>query len=190
MASQSAGGVKMRFYTYQECDEWSRGRARKGPEYLPPSLPDVAPDLVRKVVRIPDDAHVLHHFASAVVVEMCAVSQDEILFWATDWSSLSPWHLYFRLRQSYGDFRLLDEAPGHLFLPHENEDLASFLSIAMANYWDGYLLPRINHVRAVLKDVFIDFYADDKQTLEFVDELKKKWPEASSTVPEELRNEP
>ena len=111
---------------------------------------------------------------------------DPVLFWVTDWSESSPWHLYYKLRQSYNDFRLLGEAPGHLFLPHETEDLAAFLSIAMASYWDGYLLPRLNYVSAELKDVFIDFYADDEQSLEFVRGLRKKRPEETSTVPEEL----
>ena len=49
------------------------------------------------------------------------------------WESSENLHLYYRLRNSYGDLRLLHEAPGHLFLGHESEDLASFLQIAMLN---------------------------------------------------------
>ena len=172
----------MRFYTYQECDEWSRGRARKGPEYPPPPLPDVAPNLVRQVLRIPDDAHVLHHFARAVAREIQR-GEESILFWATDWSNYSPWHLYYKLRQTYGDFRLLHEAPGHFFLPHETEDLVSFLSIAMANYWDGYLLTELDYPSAVLEDVFIDFCSDDEESLGFVDGLRTTWPKDRYVVP-------
>ena len=52
------------------------------------------------------------------------------LLWITEWSiwpSSENWHLHYKLRHSYGDLRLLHEAPGHLFLGHESEDLASFL---------------------------------------------------------------
>jgi hypothetical protein len=47
------------------------------------------------------------------------------------WGSGENWHLYYKLRQAYGDQRLLHEAPGHLFLEYEVEELASFLQIAM-----------------------------------------------------------
>ncbi len=56
------------------------------------------------------------------------------------WAGSENWHLYYKLRQSYGDNRLLDDAPGHLFPPHEAEDLASFLQLSMLNGWGGYVL--------------------------------------------------
>jgi hypothetical protein len=64
------------------------------------------------------------------------------LLWITEWRIWGPGnsHLYYKLRQSYGDQRLLEEAPGHLFLEHESEDLASFLQLSMLNGWGGYLL--------------------------------------------------
>jgi hypothetical protein len=49
------------------------------------------------------------------------------------WPSSENWHIYYKLRQSYGDHHSLAEAPGHLFLEHEAEDLASFLQLAMLN---------------------------------------------------------
>jgi hypothetical protein len=48
------------------------------------------------------------------------------------WQSSENWHLYYRLRQSYGDHRLIEEAPVHLFLEHETYDLISFLQIGLA----------------------------------------------------------
>jgi hypothetical protein len=63
------------------------------------------------------------------------------LLWITEWSAWpnsGNWHLNYKLRHSYGDLRLLHETPGHLFLEHELEDLASFLQIAMGNGW-GWL---------------------------------------------------
>ncbi len=35
------------------------------------------------------------------------------------WPSFENWHLYYRLRSSYGDNRMLHEAPGHYFLEYE-----------------------------------------------------------------------
>ena len=55
------------------------------------------------------------------------------------WGSNNNWHLYYRLRQSYGDRLLMWEAPGHLFLDYEMEDLATFLHVAMLFGWDADL---------------------------------------------------
>ena len=73
------------------------------------------------------------------------------LVWITEWGiwgSSENWHLYYKLRRSYGDLRLLHEAPGHLFLGHESEDLTSFLQIAMLNGWGGYILTQADYLNA------------------------------------------
>jgi hypothetical protein len=50
----------------------------------------------------------------------------------------------------------MDEAPGHLFLEHEEEDLASFLHIAMLFGWDAEIWPRVPYITAKLShDEFI-----------------------------------
>ena len=75
-------------------------------------------------------------------------------------------HLYYRLRQSHSDLRLLHEAPGHLFLAHESEDLASFLQVAMFNGWGGYILTEANYVNAFFShDESIEFFAEDGANL-------------------------
>jgi hypothetical protein len=77
------------------------------------------------------------------------------------WSSSENWHLYYKLRHTYGDKRLLQEAPGHLFLEHEAEDLASFLQLSMLNGWGGYFLTEANYVNAFFShDEYIDFFAE------------------------------
>jgi len=82
------------------------------------------------------------------------------------WAGSENWHLYYKLRQSYGDNRLLDDAPGHLFLPHEAEDLASFLQLSMLNGWGGYVLTEANYVNAFFShDEFIDFFAQNSENL-------------------------
>jgi hypothetical protein len=89
--------------------------------------------------------------------------RNPALVWITEWGiwgSSENWHLYYKLRQSYGDLRLVHEAPGHLFLGHESEDLASFLQIAMLNGWGGYILTQADYVNAFFShDEYIDFYA-------------------------------
>ena len=91
------------------------------------------------------------------------------LLWVTEWGiwpSSENWHLYYKLRQTYGDQRLLYETPGHLFLEHEAEDLASFLQIAMLNGWGGYVLTQANYVNAFFNhDEYIDFFAGHDQDL-------------------------
>jgi hypothetical protein len=49
-------------------------------------------------------------------------------------------HLYYRLRQSYEDFRLLHEAPCHLFYRHEWPDLLTFLQVGVLNLWNIHVV--------------------------------------------------
>jgi hypothetical protein len=91
------------------------------------------------------------------------------LLWITEcgiWPSSENWHLYYKLRQAYGDQRLLHEAPGHLFLEHEAEELTSFLQVATLNGWGGYVLTDANYVNALFShDEYIDFFADNNDNL-------------------------
>lgn len=95
--------------------------------------------------------------------------RNPALVWITEWGiwgSSENWHLYYKLRQSYRDLRLLHEAPGHLFLGHESEDLTSFLQIAMLNGWGGYVLTQMDYVNAFFShDEYIDFFAAHDQNL-------------------------
>jgi hypothetical protein len=92
-------------------------------------------------------------------------------------------YLYYQLRQSYGDRQLIEDAPGHLFLPHETEALGSFLFLAMTHYWEGYLLEVHDYVNAKLtNDEYIDFFSDRKENLEFVADLRKLSPETGSAT--------
>jgi hypothetical protein len=82
------------------------------------------------------------------------------------WPSSENWHLYYRLRQSYGEQRLLHEAPGHLFLDFEAPELISFLQVALLFGWGGHLLPVAGFARAfVSHDEFVEFATDDPAIL-------------------------
>lgn len=66
---------------------------------------------------------------------------------------------------------MLQEAPGHLFLEYEPEDLASFLQLSMINGWGGYILTDMNYVNAFFShDEFIDFFAEQPENLASVRE--------------------
>ena len=69
---------------------------------------------------------------------------DECLLWVTQWGvwpSSENFHVFYRVRESYGERRLLYNAPGHLFLKHETADLQAFVESAFLCGWDFYLLP-------------------------------------------------
>lgn len=156
----------MRFYTKEECEERLRGRNRV--------KPDSAAGLAMQHVDYPDEPYrifaLAHWIASSITYRM------DVLLWITEWDiwpSSENWHLYYKLRQGYGDLRLLHEAPGHLFLAHESEDLASFLQIAMLNGWGGYVLPHAPYVSAFFShDEYINFYAESEADLA---EVRTKW---------------
>jgi hypothetical protein len=150
----------MRYYTKNECEEWLRGLERAKPEETPG---------VRKAhVHYPPSRSRLFYLVHWISSNL--MYRSPALLWITEWGiwgSSENWHLYYRLRQSYGDLRLLHEAPGHLFLGHESEDLASFLEVAMLNGWGGYFLTQANYVNAFFShDEYIDFFASPNGNLE------------------------
>ncbi len=63
------------------------------------------------------------------------------------WPSSENLHLYFRLREAYGNRELLDDSPGHLFLRHEQNDMITFVQVALMNAWDLHLFTSQNYGR-------------------------------------------
>ena len=70
-------------------------------------------------------------------------------------ASSQNWHLYYRLRQSYGDQRLVDEAAGHVFLDYEEADFVSFLQIGILAGWDMWLVPQLDYGKADTARIFV-----------------------------------
>jgi hypothetical protein len=149
----------LRFYTEQECEEWLSNRKRQ--------KPDAAPNLGRKRIDYPREPYRFYSYAHWIAISQ--MYRRPALLWITEWGiwpSSENWHLYYKLRQSHGDQRLLHEAPGHLFLEYEAEDLSSFLQVSMSNGWGGYVLTEANYVNAFFShDEFIDFYSEDEGLL-------------------------
>jgi hypothetical protein len=143
----------MRFYTKEECDRWLHDRGR--------TKPDGEPRIYSERIDYPKEPH--HIFGTANWIAASLTFRQPTLLWITEWGiwpSSENWHLYYRLRQSYGDLALLHELPGHLFLEHESEDLASFVQIAMLNGWGGYILTHADYLNVFFShDEYIDFFA-------------------------------
>lgn len=153
----------MRFYTENECEEWLRGRERRKPKEIP--------EIHRELFAYPPEGYRYFHLAHWVASSL--VCRRPALLWIQEWGiwpSNENWHLYYKLRQTYGDQRLLPEAPGHLFLEHESEDLATFLQVAMLNGWGGYILIHAGDVNAFFShDMYIEFFAEKS---EYLDEVR------------------
>ncbi len=149
----------MRFSTTDECEAWLTARERPKPEAVEGCLRHRRP-YPREPYRM---FYIAHWIATELTYRMPA------LLWVTEWGiwpSSENWHLYYRLRQSHGDHRLLDEAPGHLFLEYETEDLASFLQLSMLNGWGGYVLTHANYANALFShDEYLDFYSANQNML-------------------------
>ena len=149
----------MQFYSSQQCEQWLSQRDRTRPEENR--------SLMVKRVEFPPEAHRFYPAACAIAHSL--TYRRATLLWVTEWGiwpSSENWHLYYQLRQLNGDNRLLDDAPGHLFLDHEAEVLSSFLQIAMLNGWGGYILTDANYVNAFFShDEYIDFFSENAENI-------------------------
>jgi hypothetical protein len=150
----------MRFFTEHEASDWCRDRVRLDERKRP-----ISPSAERHHVRVdlPGDHSRLTWFCRHL--EQSLQPRDSCLLWVTDWGiwpSSENWHLYYRLRQSYNDVRLLHEAPAHLFLNYEEADLVTFLEIGVLCGWDMHLVPAVGYARAfVSHDEYVEFAADE-----------------------------
>lgn len=156
----------MRFYTQEECEQWLRGRQRL--------KPDAISEIQKERVPYPKEPYQIFSMAHWIATSL--TFREPTLLWITEWGiwpSSENWHLYYKLRHSYSEVRLFHEAPGHLFLEHESEDLASFVQIAMLNGWGGYILTHANYVNGFFShDEYIDFFAERGENLV---EVRKKF---------------
>lgn len=150
---------QLRFYTEGESEIWLSERGRTKPELVP--------DVRTERIEYPNKAYGYCFIANWVAANLAY--RRPVLLLITEWGvwgSSENWHLYYKLRHSYGDHRLLHEAPGHLFLEYETEDLASFLQIAMLNGWGGYVLTEANYTNAFFShDEYFDFFDDNQANL-------------------------
>jgi hypothetical protein len=134
-------------------------------------MPDAVANCSRLRVDYPTEPHRIYYFAHWIATQL--TYRQPALMWITEWGiwpSSENLHMYYRLRESHGDRSLLVEAPGHLFLEYEAEDLASFLQLSMLNGWGGYVLTEANYVNLFFShDEYINFFSKDKSNFDEVE---------------------
>lgn len=148
----------MRFMTPEECRSWAVACQVPLDQRQRPAKPDSSWHQVRRLIPIEHSR--LTWFCR--YVERHLRPRKGCLVWVTDWGIWEEnTHLYYRLRQSYADQRLLHEAPGHLFLDYEAHDLISLLEVAILCGWDAHLLPIAGYSRAFIShDEYVDFASE------------------------------
>jgi len=137
----------MRFLTTQETRAWCKGN----PPFLDDRGHPVQWPASFQVIRFAyphEPAPRLFYISRCLIY---AVDYwDEALLWVVltrVWASSENTHLYYRLRQSYGDHRHLEEAPGHLVLRHEGEDLKTLLHLSLLFGWEAFLFTDHDYAR-------------------------------------------
>lgn len=152
----------MRFLTCAECEVWIKAAG------LEENIPTDENPYGFHTLRCSIPFEKLSWF-SRYIVNSC-VPFDRCLLRLGEqgvWPSSENLHLYYRLRQSYSDLRLMDEAPGHLFLHYEFEDLVTFVQLCLMFLWDADLLTNLDYMSVILShDEFVEFRTRDESRLE------------------------
>lgn len=141
----------VRFLTNVECEAWAEARGH----ILSTPRSAAVRQLPHLSVGLPSQPS---YVAFARALSDCLEPRSSCLLWIVEhgvWPSSENWHLYYRLRQSYSDPRLLHEAPGHLFLDYEQADMVTFLQLAFANGWEAEILPQLTYGGAGTARVFV-----------------------------------
>ncbi len=156
----------MRFYSPTECAEWC--------SQLQVSIDDQgrpARELThahRLRVNFPRSFTQLLWFSRAI--ESALQPRQTCLLWVTDWGifpSNENHHLYYRLRQSYADVRLLHEAPDHVCLDYERSEVVTLVCLCILFGWDVHLIPSEGYGQAfVCHDEWAEIGFDDQSQFE------------------------
>ena len=149
----------MRFISDEEARRWAANFAQQDSERGLPLVPaSDHPGVLRYSF---EDSDEYAYFWLAQTVVRSLEYFDECLLWVTQtgvWMSNENLHLYYRLRQSYGDSFLVHEKPAALFLRHEEVDLVSFIHLGLLFGWDMYLVSSHDYGRVFIShDGWIQF---------------------------------
>lgn len=86
-------------------------------------------------------------------IESALQPREACLVWITNsgiFRSSENEHLYYRFRESYHDYRLLVEAPGHWCLEHERPEVVTLVQLSMLFGWDTHVIPSNGYGRAFI----------------------------------------
>jgi hypothetical protein len=110
----------MRYMTVSECQGWVASQhVAVGEDGLPQRYPSPSGAVLR--FELPSNPYQLAWLCRFISGPLHP--RHKSLLWITEFGTFPSnenLHLYYRLRQGYGDVRLLEEAPGHLFLEYED----------------------------------------------------------------------
>ena len=96
------------------------------------------------------------------------------LVWVNEygiWPSSENWHLYNRLRSSYGDLRELHTAPGHKFDGYERPDLITLIDLMILFGWGGHVLASSGSMY-ISHDGWVRIFVPDKKHEEILREFE------------------
>ncbi len=165
---------KMHFLTKEQCSDWFPSHQFKLADSALPTRPDADDHFCKIWIPKPFDQVV----SFCAHLELALAPREELLLWVTDWGIWhEERHLYYRLRQSYGDLRRLHEAPGHLFLDYESADIRSFLQVILLLGWDVNLIPRNGFARAFVSHDGYALFSADSSNGALVEEFEKPYKE-------------
>jgi hypothetical protein len=155
----------MHFLSVAQSTAWCDGRVELTPQGVP-----IQPSREPRYAHAPLSTEL----SFCRQLEQSLGPRHELLLWITEWDvwrSSANFHLYYRLRQSYGNLHQLHEGPGHLFHSFEAADVISFLQVGILSGWDMHLVPSEGFTRAFIShDEFVDFTADDHNS-ELIDQF-------------------
>ena len=100
-----------------------------------------------------EDAPGYTYFAKARQIVAALGHFQWCLLWVslTDvWPSNENLHLYYRVRESYGDRDQVEDRPALIAMQHEEVDLVTFVHLGMMFGWDMYLVTSHDYGRAFI----------------------------------------
>ena len=131
----------MRFFSDEHAKVWAARFAKTGDPRGLPVVP--SPEHEAQLRHVFENDAGYKYFAFAQEAVRALDYFDECLLWVTQtgvWPSNENLHLYYRVRQSYGEHSLVHERPAVLALRHEIVDLTSLVHLGMLFGWDMYLV--------------------------------------------------
>lgn len=155
----------MRFLTdvevARQLEQWGVKFNEKGEEEL-------GEYAARLRFRVPPEAG--RKTALSRVMSLWFKQDGDVLLVIDEWGlfpACEDLNLFTRLRQSYGEGRSLDSAPGHLVEADERDALRSLVALMLYFVWGGSLLSRtLGLLVQISHDETIGVYARDAARLE------------------------
>lgn len=139
----------MRIYTPEECAQWCDTMRISLDERRRPARDLGVAHRLR--CRFPSSFTQFLWFSRAI--EAALQPRQSCLVWVTEYGvfpSSENQHLFYRLRQSYGEYRLVHEAPGHLCLDFEVAEVVTLIYLSILFGWDAHLMPVAGYGRVFI----------------------------------------